>query len=235
MALVKCKQCGNENAKDAKTCPKCGANLRKRFGCATLLVGSIVGILFFAAIGALASNDSNSATKHSVAQADSAASSLPAMPADERAFCDVVSSYGQQYKQAESSDENQIKLSQLRMARRQALVAAIARPSVHAWVGELGSLETSGDGTASFSVKLPCGVKIETWNNGLSDISDHTMVAPTSQLYNQLAALKEGDRVKVSGVLVRGGQDGFKESSVSEQGSMEDPEFVFRFSEVGPN
>jgi hypothetical protein len=24
MALVKCKECGNENAKNAKTCPKCG-------------------------------------------------------------------------------------------------------------------------------------------------------------------------------------------------------------------
>lgn len=32
MALVKCKECGNENAKDAKTCPKCGTSLKMGIG-----------------------------------------------------------------------------------------------------------------------------------------------------------------------------------------------------------
>lgn len=38
MALVKCKECGNENAKDAKTCPKCGTSLKMGIG-KVILIG----------------------------------------------------------------------------------------------------------------------------------------------------------------------------------------------------
>jgi hypothetical protein len=38
MALVNCKECGNEVSKTAKTCPKCGAAVAQSYGCGTLIL-----------------------------------------------------------------------------------------------------------------------------------------------------------------------------------------------------
>jgi len=59
MALIKCKECGNEVSKNAESCPKCGAPIRKKptqYGCGTLILLIIVG---FVLIGVFSSNDSN--------------------------------------------------------------------------------------------------------------------------------------------------------------------------------
>jgi long-subunit fatty acid transport protein len=59
MALVNCKQCGNGNAKEAKTCPKCGASLRMGMG-KKILLG--FGALFvIGAVRAAMANDSRAA------------------------------------------------------------------------------------------------------------------------------------------------------------------------------
>jgi hypothetical protein len=55
MALVKCKQCGNENAKDARTCPKCGTSLKMGLG-KKVLIG-FGALILLAAIGNAGKND----------------------------------------------------------------------------------------------------------------------------------------------------------------------------------
>lgn len=52
MALIKCKECGQQISKKAKTCPHCGAPIKKKIGCLTsLLIILIVFILFVAIFG----------------------------------------------------------------------------------------------------------------------------------------------------------------------------------------
>lgn len=48
MALIKCKECGNEVSSEAKKCPNCGFPLKskKKSGCLTLIV-AIILIIFF--------------------------------------------------------------------------------------------------------------------------------------------------------------------------------------------
>jgi hypothetical protein len=61
MALVKCKECGNENAKSATTCPKCGAKLPKAnavAGCLSVLI--VLAIL--AGIGKAMSGGTSAST-----------------------------------------------------------------------------------------------------------------------------------------------------------------------------
>src|SRR4030042_1480369 len=50
MALKKCKECGNEVSTAAKSCPKCGAILKK--GCLSYL---LIGILMFVIFGVIGS------------------------------------------------------------------------------------------------------------------------------------------------------------------------------------
>lgn len=49
MALNKCKECGNEVSTKAKSCPKCGAALKKPGGCLRVL-GIIIGVSIFLGI-----------------------------------------------------------------------------------------------------------------------------------------------------------------------------------------
>lgn len=65
MALTKCKECGNEVSKNAESCPKCGAPVKKKpkqYGCGTLI---LIGIVGFILIGVFSSNDSETSGKSS--------------------------------------------------------------------------------------------------------------------------------------------------------------------------
>jgi hypothetical protein len=156
---------------------------------------------------------------------------LAALPESEKNFCAVAQSYAQQYGDAQGAGANQLKLSKLRSQRKQALLGL--KSSVSGWLGIIDDLTTNGEGKASVSVKLPCkDVKVKTWNNALSDINDNTLIPQSSKLYDSISDLGEGKAVQFSGTFAQSDNDGLEESSVSEVGSMTDPEFIRRFSQM---
>jgi len=60
MALKKCKECGNEVSSKAKTCPKCGAPVKKEIGCGTGLIIILAFLIIIPAIiGSLSSGPSS--------------------------------------------------------------------------------------------------------------------------------------------------------------------------------
>ena len=69
MALIKCKECGNEVSTKAKSCPKCGVVLKKKTGCLKF-IGIAIFILFgLGKIGSLMDNNYTKATISSKATA----------------------------------------------------------------------------------------------------------------------------------------------------------------------
>lgn len=60
MALTKCKECGNEVSTDAKSCPKCGVRLQKRFGCLPVVGYGFLGLVALAVIGNFVNGPSKS-------------------------------------------------------------------------------------------------------------------------------------------------------------------------------
>ena len=68
MALIKCKECGNEVSSAAKTCPKCGAQVAKEFGCLPLL-GVLLALSFVIAIGNAITGSTDQPTKQQPARA----------------------------------------------------------------------------------------------------------------------------------------------------------------------
>jgi len=59
MAMKKCKECGNEVSTKATSCPKCGAVLKKKIGCLTVIL-AIVGLFVIIGIfGALFEEKNN--------------------------------------------------------------------------------------------------------------------------------------------------------------------------------
>ena len=64
MALIKCKECGNEVSSKAESCPKCGAGIKsKPMGCGTLIGVIFLGIVIISIFSSIFS--SNSGTQSS--------------------------------------------------------------------------------------------------------------------------------------------------------------------------
>ena len=100
------------------------------------------------------------------------------------------------------------------------------------WIGVLDDMGTQGDGKAYVRIKIDGDIKLKTWNNAISDTFDHTLVGQHDALFSILADLKEGDKVVFSGKFFAAEKDGIEESSISEDGAMDDPEFIMKFTKI---
>ena len=156
-----------------------------------------------------------------------------AIPERQQQLCALVTSFAQRYK-AEPR-RNELRRSQIRAARTRALIEST--PQVEGWVGTLVNVTTNGDGKGVVSVKLTCDedidISVHTWTMSLADITDETLLSPSSNAFAALAELHPGQRVIFSGSFVTADDvNGWRETSLTERGSMTAPELVFRFSSV---
>jgi hypothetical protein len=149
-------------------------------------------------------------------------------PPVQRAFSDVVEQYRGKYKAA--GDE--LLKSRVRTARATALNEALPALTVAGWQGRITALGTTGDGKAYVSIEIGPKLEVKTWNNALSDAGDQTLIPQGTPLYDALSHRAKGDAVEFSGTLLRSGPDFIKETSLTEAGSMEAPEFLIKLSAV---
>ena len=198
------------------------------------VLGSVFLITAFTVIGTGTgeSEEGQSASNASDSKEKSAAkkkADVP-VPADQAAFGEAVTQFYKPYRDA----PNELKKSVLRTKRKGEIQSVLGTSAEFTdWVATIADLSTNSDGNGILSVKLEgSGVQLKTWNNALSDILDNTLIAQSSPLFNAIAEMEEGARVKVSGAWISSDEDHIKESSMSEYGSMTDPEFIVRFSSV---
>lgn len=123
----------------------------------------------------------------------------------------------------------------VKAARDKKLCKAIGSRKVTDWVGQVTKVGANSDGKGILEVELAKGIIIKTWNNSLSDMGDHTLIEPGSAVFNTASNFSEGQIIKFSGTFLRGIENEcVRESSLSLQGTLDEPEFIFRFSSVSP-
>lgn len=134
----------------------------------------------------------------------------------------MVNAYAKKYREA----NNQLKKSALVPQFERAIHEALLSDKDMGFVGIVEDLSTTTEGKASFSIRLlDSDVRVGTWNNEFSDVADNTLIPQNSSLYKMLSDLQMGNMVRIFGSFGR-------EKSVTEQGKMTDPEFLFRFKSV---
>ncbi|HEY1785462.1 MAG TPA: hypothetical protein VGG30_07930 [Pirellulales bacterium] len=165
-----------------------------------------------------------------VAHADDPAVALSHLPNEQRSLAQIVDSCRGRYESA----PNELKKSAIRADRRTELANAIADNRIENWRGVLVAAGTQSDGKAHVEIRIDGSrhATVKTWNNALSDLGSGTLVEISSPLYASLADLSPGDHVTFSGELIASPRDHFKECSLTEAGSMEEPSFLVRFSKV---
>lgn len=227
--FVKCKACGKDISTKASVCPSCGAKQKKLK--AIHWVGIVLGGLMF--IGVINSLDKNNETdSQDTGKSAKSTSSMTVVsgnkPESQLQFEGVIEKYVTAYKQA----KNELLKSSIRSNRRAELGKIINDFKIHNWTGTINKLSTNSEGKAILSIRITPDIEVKTWNNALSDIASNTLIEQNTQLYNQLMKLTVGQQVIFSGSFFNSDEDNVKETSMTERGSMVNPEFLVKFTNV---
>jgi len=183
-------------------------------------VAVIIGGLIF-----LSPKENNTNTTAATAAATS--TQIP-IPDDQARFIAANDAGRAAYK----AGANDMAKGAARPYRAQSLCRPAQIRNVQNWVGKVATLSSNGDGKGVLSVMIGNDVHVKTWNNSLSDIGDQTLIEPTSALFRKAVSLHVGQVIAFSGSFIPNQTDCVRESSMTLDGSMTRPEYIFRFLDV---
>jgi hypothetical protein len=98
------------------------------------------------------------------------------------------------------------------------------------WNGKILDINSTMSGFY-VSIGIDCRIRLQTWNNALSDIYSNTLIPDTGELADSLAKTNLYDSVTFSGYFVRSTLDVVEEQSLTQRGRILKPEFSFIFDE----
>lgn len=105
--------------------------------------------------------------------------------------------------------------------------------NVSNWVGKIINLSSNADGKGVLGIEIAPGITVKTWNNSLSDVLHHTLIDPSSKLFEKSSAMKIGQMVQFSGSFHPGSEtECVYEASITLNGKISEPEFVMTFSDI---
>lgn len=218
-----CTSCGKSISTSATKCDGCGKRQRKLSLIHWLGIG-FFGLIVFAIVSA---PESGQATRTATTPPPAPTVALPEI---QQRFISAVSKHQEMFTVA----KNEIQQSVVRDRRRDAIAEALNGLSIKSWVGTVRALETNSDGKGILSIEIAPGIEIKTWNNALSDFDSNTLIDKNSELYGSLFDLEVGQKVRFSGRFFSSELDSVEETSITIDGSMRSPEFLFKFSSVQP-
>jgi hypothetical protein len=150
------------------------------------------------------------------------------IPEQEKYFIVAVQVWRKHYRSA----PNEMAQGGTRSQRRISICDVLQQMSISDWVGRIETLSSNSDGKGVLEISLAPDIRVKTWNNDLSDAASHTLIDPSSSLFGTVSQMRKGDRVVFSGAFFPSDVDCVSETSMSLEGSMTDPEFLFRFLSV---
>ncbi|CDG20697.1 exported protein of unknown function [Xenorhabdus poinarii G6] len=154
---------------------------------------------------------------------------MDAAPAREQQFIGIVDGFVKETKSA----NNDMQIAALK-TKRVSTICHFFRGNlkVSGWSGKVIDLNSNNDGKGVIVISLTKDIRIRTWNNAFSDSGDDTLINQGTVLFEKALSLKKGQLVSFSGSFIPDRDECVREVSVTQNGSMEDPEFLFRFSDI---
>jgi hypothetical protein len=116
--------------------------------------------------------------------------------------------------------------------RDKSLCATLSGNKASNWTGVVRNVGANGEGKAYVEIEIADRIKVKTWNNAFSDISDNTLISTSSSFFDNLVSMNKGDLVTFSGTFLKSSNSCLKRSNLTEVFYGISPEFVVRFSNV---
>lgn len=152
-------------------------------------------------------------------------------PAPQQNFLQIIDEYKEKYNDA----PNELKKSAVRTERGNKIKSALGNThNFTNWIGVVKEMQTTSKGKAIFTIEMEgTGIEMGTMNNEFSDLFDNTLIEQSNPLYNTISELQKGDKVLVSGSFLNSDKSDYvMEYSMTEEGSMKNPDFLVRFTKV---
>lgn len=149
------------------------------------------------------------------------------MPDDQQRFLAAVDDAAGDYKNAGSQLQRSV-------AARNAPVrwcSSLSSGAAKGWVGKVKAVDkTLGYGT----LRIEMGERAEVRTTSTFLFDRETLIGAEAPLFGQIARLKVGQKVRFYGNFVADDSTCIRETSVTESGQAESPDFLFRFTLVEP-
>lgn len=227
MALTTCRECTNKVSTQAILCPHCGALLKKNGAVGNKIMLAAVGVVvaIWGISSLLPPSRQDPAGVAIESQSPAASSSVVAPQAvniPQLAFELIRTSKLDAYDSA----KNEIQKSAVFNQANVETAGMLAQYGDHfaGWMGTIGAITTSHGGK-------DVSVKIQSPNGVLYRIYDDAPAG--SSIYMQLASLQVGQAVVFAGRIKKRAlsRDSW-EDSLTERGSLSDPEFLVQFDSI---
>lgn len=148
----------------------------------------------------------------------------------ESRFVSIVS----QAQNENSSASNDMARGGIKASRDEKICSIISGSKVENWNGKIKTLSSNSDGKGVLAIEIAPGIILTTHNNSFSDSLSNisTLIEPSSELFKKASSMKVGEDVTFSGVFIPGNESCIDEKSLSLQGGLSEPEFIFKFEGI---
>lgn len=157
-------------------------------------------------------------------------------PQSQRQFVDLNRECATAYRAGTNEIQRSLAFNSCNESRTQ----HAAKGAIRGWLGTVERISTDqGADVVSFRITTSIDgfdITYGTVSNRLSDARYGSLITQSSPLFGVLANLHVGDKVAFDGEFLGdpAGKTGVWEASMTERGSMEEPEFNIRFTKVEP-
>jgi len=109
-------------------------------------------------------------------------------PASEGEFISAVATAQRGSPQA----ENDMQRGGIKATRDEGICRVLVPVNFRAqdWIGTVTKVDSNSDGKGVLAVSISKDVRLQTWNNDLSDIDDNTLIQPRTELFQTASLLK---------------------------------------------
>jgi hypothetical protein len=142
-------------------------------------------------------------------------------PKSEAAYIAAWQAAQEPYRNA----DNQLKAAAVYNRMLEEMRKAVPDNHVTNWTGTVDSMGANSDGDAWIVIAIAPGLTVQTWNNALLDIREHTLIHRDSPLYNTLKDFKPGQKVAFTATLIGLGD-------VKEKDKVTEPDMIASFTSV---
>ncbi|MBI4546861.1 MAG: hypothetical protein HY707_02700 [Ignavibacteriae bacterium] len=197
---------------------------KKRVGCLV-----IIGITFLVIIG-LIGIFRGVDQFHEVSQKET--SVFPLDESNQLSFHSIQAGFPRQYEKAKNEIQKSAIFNTCNKARRDFLIKG--NYTVVDWIGTITNIKTDQGGDfAHVEINSNLGgFKVTYMNESLYSIFETTLLKKGTTIYNQVAELTVGQKVRFSGRFIPSEDRGVKEISLTEKGCVDAPEFILSFDEI---
>lgn len=150
-----------------------------------------------------------------------------AYPENELQFMSIVRDAA-----SEATKANDLRKGEIVKARDSMICNILNNKEIYKWHGTISDISSTLSEDAIVEIKLPDGTKVGTWNNVVSDAGDNTIISKNSDVFNDIYELSIGDKVLFSGSFVSDKYQCARETSLTKEGGLLSPEFLFKFSSI---